>query len=270
MNKQKERFYHAQAAKLDLKRRWQSMAIWPIVYRHGERLKMEFEYQHGTFKVDLYIPAIKLAIEIDEPFHDARQEADAARQEQISINRGCEFVRIRVKDTQGLSLFQQIEELCQDIQRRIDLVNPPEWNISAKKVYPVNPSRAGGYSQAHLQALKDARIPERVEEMMKDLGALGIEVSLDMGPVTSSNGELGFSILMPGITFVVSVRANETAKLLVTDYSRSRPVLQKLGFTLDGPKKGKVDYWVINEIKGRFDIETVVEKLATIKQLLDS
>lgn len=267
MIEQKVRFYHVQAAKLDHRRKWQSMAIWPVVYRFGDRLKMVFEYQHGSFKIDLYIPAIKLAIEVDEPFHDRQQEADAARQGQISSELGCDFVRVRVKNPDGKTLFQQVEELCSHIQRRIDQVKPPEWIIAAKKVHRVTPSREGGYSQAHLQALKEAKIPERVEEMMNDLVVLGADVSEDMGPVVASNGELGFSIIMPGIKFVVSVRANETAKLLVTQYSQ--PELQKLGLTLDGPKKGKVDYWVINETKGRFDIETIVERLGTYKQLLE-
>ncbi len=212
MYEQKERFYHPQTAKLDQRRKWQSMAIWPVVYRFGDRLKMEFEYQHGSFRVDLYIPSIKLAVEIDEPFHDRHQEADAARQGQIASELGCDFVRVRVKDPTGKTLFQQVEELCGHIARRVDQLKPPEWNVAAKKVYRVTPSREGGYSQAHLLALKQANIPERVEEMMKDLAALGLEVSEDMGPVVASNGELGFSIVMSGIKFVVSIRANETAK----------------------------------------------------------
>jgi very-short-patch-repair endonuclease len=267
MNKQKERYYHAQAAKLDLRRKWQSMAVWPVVYRYGERLKMVFEYRHGPFIVDLYIPALKLAVEIDEPFHDLQQKADKDRQDQISSELGCDFIRLKVKDPNGKTLFQQVEVLCNEINNRIDIVKPPEWFVEAKKVRRFNPSKEAGYSEAHMRALKEAKIPESVEEMMKDLVALGLDVTEEMGPVTASNGELGFSIIFPGIKFVVSVRANETVKLLVTLYSQ--PTIQKLGLTLDGPKRGKVNYWVINEFKGRFDIETVIDVLGTYKQILD-
>ncbi|HEY7423743.1 MAG TPA: hypothetical protein VH682_05805, partial [Gemmataceae bacterium] len=98
--------------------------------------------------------------------------------------------------------------------------------------------------------------------------ALQIDLSDNLGPVVPGNGELGFSVLMPGIKFCVSVRASQQAKVLVTHFSDS--ALRKLGISLDGPKHGRVDYWVINELTGRFGIESVVGTLAMYKQLLEN
>jgi len=265
MDIHKERFFHAQAAKLDLRRRWQCMAIWPIIARFGDRLKMECEYQHGQFKIDLFIPALKLAVEIDEPFHDRQHQADMARESHIVSELQCEFIRLKVKDEAGL--FSQVESLCNKIQRRIELSDPPKWVVLAKLPGRLNPARDGGYSQQHLQSLNDNRIPERVEEMKKDLASLEIEVVDDLGPIVPSNGELGFTVMMPEITFCLSIRASQQVKMLVTQHSET--VLRKLGITLDGPKKGKVPYWTIKEVEGRFDIDFVTGKLATYRQLVE-
>ncbi|MGK5090756.1 hypothetical protein WDW89_01920 [Deltaproteobacteria bacterium TL4] len=268
MDNVKAQFYHAQAMKLDLKRKWQSMAVWPIVYRFGNRVKIEFEYCFRTYRIDLYIPSIKLAIEVDEHFHECQQEEDTIREKQIIEGLGCEFVRIKVRGSSEMSFFEQVAYACDKIQEKIDQLKLVDWSIVSRNVRLIYPSQNTGYSEAHLQTLEENEIPKLVEEMMKDLDALGIEVLEEMGPVTPSNGELGFSIQMPAIKFCVSIRANQTTKLLVTEYSEN--ILIKLNITLDGPKRGKVDYWVINEMKGRFDADTIVENLGIYKQLLDS
>lgn len=47
--------------------------------------------------IDLYYPNINLAIEIDEEYHDLRQDEDANRQQEIVNELGCEFLRINAK-----------------------------------------------------------------------------------------------------------------------------------------------------------------------------
>lgn len=268
MDARKVRFYHAQAKKLDLRRKWQSMAVWPLVYRYGELLKMEFEYQHGAYKIDLYIPQIKLAVEVDEPYHESQQEKDEAREKDISEGLGCDFARLKVRDANGVSLFAQVDKLMGEIDSRIELFNPQPWQSQSKKKIGVKMSIRLGYSEANMKALEDAKIPELVSEMIDDVTALGIEVSEELGPIAPSNGELGCSIIFSGITFVVSVRKNELAKILVTQYDDE--TVEKLSISLDGPKKGRVLYWVIEEMKGRFDVNQIVALLGTYKQILDA
>jgi hypothetical protein len=47
--------------------------------------------------IDLFYPNLNLAIEIDEEYHDLRQDEDAARQQEIINELGCEFLRINAK-----------------------------------------------------------------------------------------------------------------------------------------------------------------------------
>ncbi len=270
MNNEKVRFYHAQAAKLDLRRKWQSMAVWPVVYRYGERLRMEFEYPYGTSRLDLYIPDIKLAVEIDEPHHDRQKDEDSVRQKIIEEGLNCDFVRLRAKSPEeSKSLFQQVEELFKIIEERIEKYKPAPWEIKkiSRRIVSNPPSKEQGYSEENLKKLLEANIPELVEEMISDLTALGLQLSPEMGPVTPGNGELGFSVVMPDIKFSVSVRPNKLSKLLITEYTPS--ALEKLGISLSEPKRGRVKYWRINEFDGRFEAETVKVQLMLYRQILD-
>lgn len=267
MTPTKNQYYHAQAARLDLRRKWQSMAIWPIIFRFGDRLRMECEYQHGPFRVDLFIHGLDLAVEIDEPFHDKQVEADTARQEQIAAGLGCAFVRIRVNHPEGKSVFTQVEELSGLIARRLEQENPAPW-VLEQKPPRFTLSRTGGWSESHRRQLEEANIPAKVEEMMRDLVALGLEVTEDMGPVSASNGELGFTIRMPGVDFVVSIRPNTSCKLLALRHDPA--IVRRLGLTLEGPVRVRGhDYWKILEVPGRFPIETVVARLAELKRRID-
>ena len=242
------------------------MAVWPVVYRFGDRLKIEFEFRHGPFKIDLFISAIKLAVEVDEPFHDQKQEIDARRQRQIADELGCDFVRLRVNHPKGSSLFDQIDELSADIQRRIDELNPEEWVVAAKRPPRVSATRDGSFSKDNLDRLDEAGIPELVNDMMQDLGALGIEVSDERGPIKPGNRELGFSVILPGIKFCVSITPTRKPKLLVTASTES--ARQALGLSLDPKIGGK--YWIIEGIeRGDLTVEGVIKKLDTFRQKLD-
>jgi very-short-patch-repair endonuclease len=266
MNKAKAQFYHAQAAKLDVRRKWQNMAIWPIIYRFGERLRCEIEYRHCNHIIDLYIPALNFAIEIDEPYHESRINEDAERQTAITNRLACKFVRIKVENEK--SLFLQIEELMSLIQDRINKDNPQVWDLKGIPIRKTVALSGQGYSQANIDELRKSGIPELVEEIKRDLAALQIEVSDELGPIKPSNGELGFSVPIPGIKFCISVRTNRQAKMLVTDYTE--PAIKKLGITLDGPKKGSTVYWRIVEFDGRYEIEEITKKIITYSEVLKS
>ena len=50
------------------------------------------------YLLDLYYPQIGLAIEVDEPYHQATREQDKYRQEIVAEKLSCGFERIRISD----------------------------------------------------------------------------------------------------------------------------------------------------------------------------
>ena len=69
--------------------------------------------------IDLYYPTIKLAIEIDEKYHDKSQEEDADREREIKNSIDCEFLRIDAKiDT--FNIGDAILTINNRIKQKID------------------------------------------------------------------------------------------------------------------------------------------------------
>lgn len=54
---------------------------------------METQYSVDGYRIDLYMPDYKIAIECDEPQHAWQREADAVRQSAIEKKLGCTFIR---------------------------------------------------------------------------------------------------------------------------------------------------------------------------------
>ena len=55
----------------------------------------EFQKSVATYRIDLHLPTLKLAIEIDENNHADRDPSyEHARQERIEAELGCKFLRI--------------------------------------------------------------------------------------------------------------------------------------------------------------------------------
>ena len=50
---------------------------------------------NGSYKIDWYIPELKLAIEYDEYPHSYRKEEDTTRQQAIEAELGCRFIRYK-------------------------------------------------------------------------------------------------------------------------------------------------------------------------------
>jgi very-short-patch-repair endonuclease len=62
----------------------------------GEILKLQ--YVVNNYRIDLYFPEYKLAIEFDESYHENQEEEDRLRQEHISNILKCRFIRIKEAD----------------------------------------------------------------------------------------------------------------------------------------------------------------------------
>ena len=261
MSPDKLRFYHAQAAKMDGRRTWQWMVAWPLVYRYGELVEIIFEYPCLQYKIDMYIPVIRTAIEVDEPHHDYQMDADAQRQREIEANLNCRFSRLPVRAGEE-SLYGQLSRLFMELDTQI-LEREP-WQVPHRAKAKVI---TGKMAEGERQRLNEAGIPELVTSMVHELSALGIETTDDLGPVNTANGELGFTVVLTGIRFVVSVRANRSIKTLVTAFDEGVP--DRLGITLVGPKQGACPYWVVEDMKrGSLDLDQTKLRFIQFNDLL--
>lgn len=73
---------------------------------------------HKRAYIDIYYPDLKLAVEIDEHYHDLRQSEDAERQTEIENILGCEFVRIDAK-VDNFNVYDAILKINGEIQKRL-------------------------------------------------------------------------------------------------------------------------------------------------------
>lgn len=96
-------------------------------------------------------------------------------------------------------------------------------------------------TEEHKKALAKAGIQKLVTRLKQDFSALGFDTSDAPNPISVANGELGFTCALPGVRFVVSIRANKTAKLLVTEASSAW--MNRLAIRPKDQKKAKVPYW---------------------------
>ena len=58
---------------------------------------IERQYKIDGYFLDGYCKPLKLAIEIDERYHNMRQKKDLLRQKNIEKSLGCNFLRIEVR-----------------------------------------------------------------------------------------------------------------------------------------------------------------------------
>ena len=270
MSPSKTNFYYAQARKCPLNRRWQWMATWPIVFRYGDRCQILIEHPSHQYRVDIYFPALNLAIEIDEKHHNSPENAasDAERQAAIEQDLACTFRRVKVEGAGG-SLYAQLAALTEYLDEQTRDV--PNWEgpkVQGKRAQPQRPS--GQYSEDNLRLLEAAGIPGIVAHMVEQLSALGI-ATRDIGePLSPGSGEMGFAIDLPGINFVVSVRPNGSIKTLVVgDWQAD--VKHRLDIELIGPKKpeSKNRYWeVVGMRRPDLSIDQTLTRLIQFNDVL--
>jgi very-short-patch-repair endonuclease len=92
--------------------------------------------------LDLYFPALKIAIECDEVFHEKQQEQDQDRTETLfdvlyAVD-AADFELIRIDANQIFDKLQEsIEKAVEQIKRKIEQVKPPEWKIKTAREYYV-------------------------------------------------------------------------------------------------------------------------------------
>ena len=71
----------------------------------------------ANYRIDLYLPSLKLAIEIDENNHADRDPSyERARQQHIQEELGCKFLRIN-PDTSDFKLSSCVGRIMREIIR---------------------------------------------------------------------------------------------------------------------------------------------------------
>lgn len=101
----------------------------------------------GTKYIDLYFPQLKIAVEVDEPYHNSKEQSqrDVKREENIKqavfestivdLNSEIHFERVVLADCPDLdSLFNRIDEVVAYIKNEIiKLGYPLVWNYSEEE-----------------------------------------------------------------------------------------------------------------------------------------
>lgn len=86
--------------------------------------------------IDLYYPELNFAIEIDENYHDDRQEEDADRQQEITNSIRCEFKRfnaLAVNFNVGCTIHEIIEIVLSKIEEKKKTGNFNTWTQPVSK-----------------------------------------------------------------------------------------------------------------------------------------
>jgi very-short-patch-repair endonuclease len=96
----------------------------------NEEIKLQFTV--GPYKIDLYFPGYKLAIECDEYFHISQKDDDIKREEYIKEKIGCEFIRFK-QDKKNKHLPSLINQINQTIEKsKLDRIRNEIMNLKIK------------------------------------------------------------------------------------------------------------------------------------------
>ena len=87
---------------------------------NGEDMQRQYPVSRGKYRIDLYFPKYKLAIECDEFGHSDRPEGyDETRQEYIKNELNCRFIRYN-PDSDNFSIFNVINNIINYIYNKED------------------------------------------------------------------------------------------------------------------------------------------------------
>lgn len=163
--------------------------------------------------IDAYLPAMNLAIEVDEPHHTYQVETDQKRQEFIRRTLNCDFVRINCDD----SVYAQVDAIV----LRVKSANLAAWEYQPRKLN----IHTGAYSQMHIKKLEANNIPELMGEFSEELRRDGytVEEGNIRGIPSPGNGELGFLVKRANITFAIYARSTGKVNVRVMDLGSGIP-----------------------------------------------
>lgn len=241
-------------------KRWESMVMYALHYALRD-VEIKSQHQVGCYLLDGYIPAINLAIEIDEPHHEREINInnDIGRQAYIETELKCRFERIKIdlENTDG-SIYAQIDELIKKIREEITFRGIEPWS---HKPIP-RAENMGVYTTAKQQELHNKGAFKFTQNLKDDIDRAGLVTQISNINALSEggNGQLGFNVCMDGITFELVITATLNPKVQVVAYTELAK--EKLGLELEPKNYGR--YYTIESSPARHN-----NKKSTIDFLLD-
>lgn len=237
-------------------KRFESMVVYALHFALRDlELRSQYHVQMGNNKylIDLYSPALKLAIEIDEPYHfqNEQKEKDENREQQIKHKLGCEFYRIDCNKP----IYAQVDGLIALIKRRrYDI-----WQYTR----PNYQKNSGEYSSRHWKKLEESGVIYEVEKLREKLSnELGFLV--DDSPVHGipgkSNGEYGFIVWSNNSPHKLAVYARASHLWHVRIVKTEAPDENLMKPRQLRKKSGIPKYYQIDKLKkGTNSVEIVLE-----------
>lgn len=199
-------------------KRMESMVLYALHYELRDvEVLSQYHVSVGnkTYKIDAYFPAINLAVEVDEPYHNHQIEIDTFRQTQIEGFLKCKFVRVNCER----SIYKQVDEIVKLVKTKIEEQGIEPWEYEPRALGVQD----GQYSQKHKQSLEDAGIPEIMGVFATELESEGFVVTEGRikGIPNPGNGELGFLVKHSCIEFAVYARASGNINVRVMSFDKS-------------------------------------------------
>jgi len=194
---------------------WESMGVYALHYALRE-VEIQSQYQVSPYKVDAYIPAAKIIIEIDEPYHKKNKINDEIRQKFIEEKmEGCQFIRV---DVEG-NFYEQIDQIIVLIKS----MNLPKWIFVPPRVQK---SYTGERAIQKNQGLMKAGIYDYLEKLIFKCNEMGLATS-ELNSSNSGNGFLSFRINFDGIELNLIVGVGKKIKFQLLEFAPE--VINKIG-----------------------------------------
>lgn len=233
-------------------KRLESMVLYALHYALRDvEIQSQYLVVDGNkqYYIDAYLPAMNLAIEVDEPHHGYQVETDQRRQEFIRKTLNCDFIRINCDD----SIYEQVDAVVALVKK----ANLAAWEYHPK---PLN-IRTGAYSQMHIERLEANNIPELMGELAEELrrDEYTVEEGNVRGIPSPSNGELGFLVKRANLTFAIYARSTGRVNVRVMDLGAGVPVSLITELVPRQLKNGIPRYYALPDNKNGYENKDVAK-----------
>ncbi|MCB2381152.1 DUF559 domain-containing protein [Shewanella sp. SR1] len=232
-------------------KRWESIVMYALHYTLRD-VKFLSQYPVNQYYIDGYFPELKIAVEIDEPYHERTKEEDAIREAHIKSELNCEFVRINVNEP----VYEQVDRLAEKIRA----LKPQKWEIKERTIR----ISSGEFSKEKINNLTAANAFEFLDNIQEEVEQLGVCLdTIETNPNTlPSNGMVSFNAVFGELMLTVFTRCSCKPKIIIGKYDSS--TLQKLGICCSEPSKTKPPYWKIVDLDKQLTREECVSYLSNL------
>lgn len=87
-----------------------------------EEYELQYKVPNTKYRIDLYFPKYKIAVECDEDHHKYQQKQDKKREDEIIEILRCSFIRYSPSD----NIFKTIQRIYNKILKLVSLTSAPQ------------------------------------------------------------------------------------------------------------------------------------------------